>query len=649
MSPVYCQNARCCLAGSWRTDGAALIRRIESGLVLLVASFSLLAADPTAAAVETRNVLVLYSNSRLTPGNIEVDRGLSEGFATTGAPDVRLFYEFLDRPYFGGDAYESTVTTYLREKYSAQPLDAIVAVSENALDFLLRKRAMLFPRVPVVYVYVYKSQLATLPSLPVDVVGVPVELDFLATIQLALRWHPAATRLVIVTGTSVRDRELEARLRREVPPALGSTKVEFLAGRSTTAVLKRLGELGPDSVVFTPGYFQDADGNLSSPRDSVASMARAATVPVYGPLDTFIGTGVVGGWTPSFEDMGRQAAQIIAQLFAGAAPSSLRLPEVAPTALRVDWRQVRRWGIDENAIPAEALVYFREPTFWQVYQKEAIIGGAVILLQAALIAMLLLEHRRRRQAESAVHAQRGELWHASRRAVAGELTASIAHEINQPLGAILTNADAGELLLQSGTDRREDLRRILSDIRRDDMRASDVIRRLRALLAKHDPERQAFEPGETVADVMNLLGSEAQRRRVTLSLNSAAPVSRVIGDRIQIQQVLINLTLNAMDAVEDVAEDRRIVEVSVKHTTDEVRITVRDRGHGIAPENLSRLFDSFFSTKQRGMGLGLSIARTIVESHGGRIWAANGPGFGASFHVELPVHGEQRTSTAARP
>jgi C4-dicarboxylate-specific signal transduction histidine kinase len=369
-------------------------------------------------------------------------------------------------------------------------------------------------------------------------------------------------------------------------------------------------------------------------------MAAAATAPVYGVLDTMIGTGVVGGRSESFDAIGRRTAQILTQLLAGAAPSSLHLPEIEPMTTWFDWRQVRRWGIDEKAIPADAIIYFREPTFWQAYRNEAIIITAVILLQTALIAMLLLEYRRRRKAELAVQKQRGQLWHASRLAVAGELTASIAHEINQPLGAILTNADAGELLLQSGADRREDLRRILSDIRRDDLRASNVIRRLRALLAKHDLERQLFDPNEAVGDAMNLLGSEAERRRVTLNLNPSMPPTRVIGDRIQIQQVVINLVLNAMDAVADLSDDRRVVAVSVEHVADGICIEVRDRGDGIAPEHLPHLFDSFFSTKQQGMGLGLSIARTIVESHDGRIWAENGPGVGASFHVELPVRAE---------
>jgi signal transduction histidine kinase len=166
-----------------------------------------------------------------------------------------------------------------------------------------------------------------------------------------------------------------------------------------------------------------------------------------------------------------------------------------------------------------------------------------------------------------------------------------------------------------------------------------VIRRLRALLAKQEVERQPFELNEAVREVEALLSGEAQRRRVTIDIRRAETDVTMVGDRIQIQQVLINLILNAMDAVADVPENRRTVVVSVENGAGGIDIAVRDRGHGIAPEHLPKLFDSFFSTKRKGMGLGLSIARTLVESHGGRIWAENGPGKGAVVYVKLPAAG----------
>jgi C4-dicarboxylate-specific signal transduction histidine kinase len=308
-----------------------------------------------------------------------------------------------------------------------------------------------------------------------------------------------------------------------------------------------------------------------------------------------------------------------------------------PNELSVDWRAAQRWGIDEARIPPDAKVFFREPTFWQAYKALTLGVAAVLLLLVGLVATLLLERRRRRTSELVVQGQRSELAHASRLAVAGELTASIAHEINQPLGAILASADAAEMLLQSGADRREDLLRIVARIRRDDQRASEVIRRLRALLAKHEPEQQPIELNAAAQDAATLLEASARRRHVKLDLRSAPAPVWVQGDPVQIQQVLINLMLNAIDAVADLPEPRRVVSVAITTGASHILIAVRDRGLGIAAQDLPKVFDSFFSTKKKGMGLGLSIARTIVEAHGGRLSAANGAVDGAEFQVELPV------------
>jgi signal transduction histidine kinase len=192
-------------------------------------------------------------------------------------------------------------------------------------------------------------------------------------------------------------------------------------------------------------------------------------------------------------------------------------------------------------------------------------------------------------------------------------------------------------MLDSGRDRREDLRSILADIRRDDMRASEVIQRLRDLLGRHAVERRTFDLGELVSELESILRAEAKRRGVRLEISRAPEVLAIMGDRVQIQQVLINLVLNAMDAVADESGDRRAVVVSVAKGESGAVLAVRDRGQGIAPEHQGKIFESFFSTKGNGMGLGLSITRTIVEAHQGRIWAESGPGRDTVFRVELPL------------
>ncbi len=257
-------------------------------------------------------------------------------------------------------------------------------------------------------------------------------------------------------------------------------------------------------------------------------------------------------------------------------------------------------------------------------------GGGLLVLGA------IVDITERKRAEEARH----ELAHASRLALVGELTASIAHELNQPLGAILSNADAAEMLLESAPESLGEVRQILADIRQDDLRASEVIRRLRGLLRKHKMEIQAVDLNELTADILALIRAETRRRRVAVEAGLAANLPPVWGDKVHLQQVLLNLLLNGMEAMADMPGEKRLTVRTALNPGGGVEIAVSDSGPGIPEDRLPHLFDPFFSTKKDGMGMGLSLARSIVEAHGGRIWAENNSPAGATFRFALPIRSE---------
>ena len=595
--------------------------------VLLVAQLAL--------AAEAGQALVLYSNSRLGKGTVQFDSGLHQTVNANPGQPIQIFSEFLDEPEFGGDQYETTMATYLHDKYAARPLGAVLTLNDTALRFILRYRERLFPGVPIVYTGATRNWVHSLTTLPPDIVGVPVGFDFAGTVEQALKWHPRATHLVIVIGASKQD-AWEPMVRPEITPILGHVQAEYLIGLTLPALQKRLRELGSDSVVLTFGFFQDGDGRSYLLHDSAELVAAASSAPVYTPVESLMGTGVVGGRVLSYDQLGRQAGEILGRLFSGQ-PGWQRMPKSPASVLQIDWRQIKRWGIDPAQIPPDAVISNRPPTLWQAYRNAVLGALTVILLLSALIVSLLLERRRRRTAEIAVRNQHDALAHASRLAVAGELTAAIAHEINQPLGAAQTNADAAELILQAGDDRRKDLSRLLGRIRGDIMRASEVIKRLRTMLARHEARHQLLDLNVALSDVEVFLRPELKRRDIAFAFRPAAAPARILGDETQIQQVLINLIMNAMDASADAPVERRTIVVQVESEAAAYSISVRDQGSGFEAGDLPKLFNSFFSTKQTGMGLGLSIARRIVEAHGGTIQAENAPGGGAIFHVELPA------------
>jgi two-component system sensor kinase FixL len=242
----------------------------------------------------------------------------------------------------------------------------------------------------------------------------------------------------------------------------------------------------------------------------------------------------------------------------------------------------------------------------------------------------------RKQGEADALRQRSELAHLSRMAMLGELSGSIAHELNQPLTAILSNAQAGSRFLAHAPVDLEQLRDILADIVEQDKRAGEIIYRLRLLLKKGEVQQQPLDVNDAVQEGLKLIRSDLLNQGVTTRTHLAATLPRVSADRVQVQQVLVNLVMNASDAMNGSAE--RTITVRTELGSDgAVCICVADHGEGIAPDQLEQVFEPFFSTKPHGLGLGLSVCRTIVAAHGGRLWASRNPQRGATFHFTLPV------------
>lgn len=288
---------------------------------------------------------------------------------------------------------------------------------------------------------------------------------------------------------------------------------------------------------------------------------------------------------------------------------------------------------------AQAALASIGPQLLEEYGWSVVVIAAVLLVQAGLITFLLHERYKRWQAEIEARNRMSELAHVNRQATAGELSSSIAHELNQPLASILTNAEAAELILNSEAPDLAELKEIIVDIRRDDLRASEVIRRMRGFLKRAPFETREIDLNQTMRETFGFLSLQASERNVALYLHTSPEVLRVKGDPVQLQQVILNLVVNSMDAMERMPYGRTVVGRTALNGGAVAVVSIADFGPGIPPDKLGDIFDPFFTTKKQGMGVGLSIARTIVLAHHGQIWAENQAGGGAVFHLSLPLAG----------
>jgi PAS domain S-box-containing protein len=248
----------------------------------------------------------------------------------------------------------------------------------------------------------------------------------------------------------------------------------------------------------------------------------------------------------------------------------------------------------------------------------------------------------RKQAEENLRQAKADLAHVSRVTTMGELTASLAHEVNQPIGAAVTNANTCIRWLARDSPNVEEARAAAMRSAKDGMRAAEIISRIRLLFKKGTPERELVDINEVVREMIVLLHSEATRYNISVRTELAAELPPVLGDRVQLQQVLMNLMLNGIDATKDVDGTRELAIKSQQAENEQVLVTVSDTGIGLPAQQADQIFQAFFTTKPHGTGMGLRISRSIVESHGGRLWAAENSPRGASFHFALPAQVEAK-------
>ena len=611
---------------------------------LLLLSLGLLSGDVARAQEKVQRVLMLYPYNNLFPLSVITGEAARKRLTDRSRESLELYTEFLDLGRFSGEAYETRTARYLVDKYRDRKPEVVMVLGPQALQFVIRNQATLAFDVPIVFCCTSRARLTALNP-PGNVTGIISEFDLTRTLSLAQRLQPDARHIVVVAGATEFDRQWVRIARRQLAPYEQSYETKYLVGLPYDKLIAELSRLPRDTIVILLTMFADSTGRLFISADVVPAITNAATAPVYAPYETYLGHGAVGGHMDSLEQIGKETADLALDILAGASPSSLTPRPTEGSADRVDWRALKRWNLSESRLTPRSEVQFREYGLWELYRWHLIAIFAVVLLQAALITWLLFERHRRHHAELESRRRLLEVIHLNRTAAAAALSASFAHELNQPLGAILSNAETAEALLSADPPDLEQLKEILADIRRDDQRAADIIDHLRGLLRKkNDAELREFDLNEVVRDAAHLLSPEATTRGVVLGVSQAQATLPVRADEVHLQQVVLNLAMNGMDAVLNCAPGSRSIRFETALVGEaEAEVSVSDSGTGIPSGKMKEIFETFYTTKPQGTGLGLSIARTIIETYGGRIWAENQAGGGAVFRFTLPL---ARTRTA---
>jgi len=597
-------------------------------------------ACPTALAVEPKQVMLLHSFGRDFKPWSEYARTIRMELNRQSPWPLDITEHSLITARSPDEDPEVPFVEYLRALSAKRPPDIIVSIGAPAAAFVQRHRRQLFANTPMVFTAVDQRRVQY-SSLTENDAVVALRINYLAAFENILQVLPNTKDVIVVVGTSPIERFWKEAIAKEVEPLANRVKLSWTDDLSFEALLKHASALPPQSAIFWELMIVDAAGVVHEGATPLTRLHAVANAPIFSYDESFFGNEIVGGPLLLVADSGRQTAEVAIRILSGEKPSEIKTPVVQFASPIFDWRQVQRWGISESRLPPGSKIYFRDPTVWEQYRWQIMLITSVILIQAALIVGLLYEHRRRQIAEAHSLQRVNELARMNRFATAGELSASIAHEVRQPLAAISASGEAGLTLLERREPDLDEVRKALEDVIEDSHRADDVLKSVRAMFKQDSTARTKVNLNELIGQVITVAAGPIYSNNIVLQTNLTDDVPPLVtADPVQLQQVILNLVMNAVEAMSHSGHRMRMLALrtEVDHSAGTVLVRVVDSGPRVDPEIVKKMFQPFFTTKSTGMGMGLSICQTIVEAHGGRLTAAPNNPEGMEFQIILPLY-----------
>ena len=484
-------------------------------------------------------------------------------------PGRQVYSETLDINRFSGPMYEEVVRNYLRDKYRGLEIGVIVVPGPVSLDFF--RRLELWSGVPVVVTAIPGETSAT-PSLPPNVTGRVLRLSFKSMVNTARTVVPGLKRIAVVGDPFERSRYRN--FKQELPDFSGGLEFIDLTGLPMGEIKKRAATLPDDAAIVYTGITVDGAGTDYVPRDALAIIAEVANRPIVSDTETFVGYGAIGGVMVDPAPVGEEAGRLTSRVLDGESVSEIPVTEGNFTRPIFDWRLLKRWHVREETLPAGSELRFREATAWEQYQAQVLLALAAVLVQAVIIVGLLIERRRRKAAELESRGRLAQVMHLNRSAGLSTISASISHELNQPLAAILANTETAELLLRRNPPDLDLIADILVDIRKSDQLAGEVIANLGNLLRKNDRDSELVNINDVIKCAAEILVFEAKARAVAFTAKLYPRALPVRVNPVHLEQVLVNLVLNGMDATANNSQDDRRVTIRTSIANNTVSVSV---------------------------------------------------------------------------
>ena len=605
----------------------------KAGVIFFL--MALFACQVTLAA-ENKRVMLLHSFGQDFKPWSEYAKDIHAELKRQSPWPLDIIENSLVTARFSDENPDAPFAEYLSALFAKRPLDLIVSIGAPAADFVQRHRRRLFPSTPMVLTAVDQRRVQY-SNLTGDDVAVAVNINYLSAFENILQVLPDTKEVIVVVGTSPIEKFWKDAIGKQAEPLTNRIKLSWTDELPFEELLKQASALPPHTAIFWELMIVDAAGVVHEGDLSLERLHAVANAPIFSYDESFFGSAIVGGPLLKVADTSRLTATVAVRVLNGEKAGDIKVSPVEFSAPRFDWGQMQRWGISEKNLPPGGEILFRDPTVWGQYRAYILAAAAAILVQAALIFWLLYEHRRRHLAEVQARNSMAELTQLNRLATAGELSAAIAHEIRQPIAGMVAMANAAVRWLSREIPDIGEARDAMNNVVATGHHASDVITNVRELFGKDTQEKTPTDVNKLIRKVLALVYIDLRKHSIETQLNLSEQLPPLIGNEVQLRQVVLNLVVNAIESMASVAEPRVLSIKSEFTEHNSVLVSIADTGSGIDVANLNRIFAPMFTTKTRGMGMGLSICKSIIDSHNGGIWVSAGVPRGSIFHFELPL------------
>jgi signal transduction histidine kinase len=601
---------------------------------------------PVAMAAESRansdpkRVMVLHSFGRDFKPWSEYARSIRAELHRQSPWPIDIVEHSLETARSGDEELERPFIDYLRALFAKRLPDLIISIGAPAVEFVQRNRQQLFADTPMVFTAVEQRRIQFSRLTANDAV-VAVRINYRASFENILRVLPDTRTITTVVGTSPIEKFWKEAIAKEVEPVTSRVTLSWTDHLSFDEFLRNAKKLPPQTAIFWELMIVDAAGVVHESNTALTKLRAVTNAPIFSYDESFFSGETVGGPFLRVIDTSRETAAAAVRILGGEKPSDIKIPPVQYAAPQFDFREMQRWGIPESRLPQGSEIHFREASAWERYRLQILGVLTALLLQGALIFWLIYEHWRRQKAEADSLHRMNELARLNRIATAGELSASIAHEIRQPLTAISSASSAALNWLQHKVPNIEQARFALESVVKASHRADDVIKSVRAMFRREPAVRVEVDLNDLIKQVLLLV--ERPMKSNGIALETILEYRRsplVMADPVQLQQVILNLMMNAIEAMSTSSHRARVLHIESRFDRDgNVLLMVQDSGPGFDDDIAENLFKSFVTTKPNGMGLGLSICKSIIENHHGTLTAASIKARGAAFQIVLPYAG----------